>query len=105
MFCGDCIHRGCEVAIGDNKTKLICFVEHCQSEFSLETLRAVLKPKLYHRLIEKKQTEEIAIAGIQNLYSCPACDYAVSVPDSDTDKLFYCQRSTCLKVTCKQCKE
>jgi hypothetical protein len=75
----------------------------CQAQFPEVELSRLLPPKslsLYHRL---QQAAEIALANIEGLETCPACDYAVIIDDPQ-EKLFRCQKDGCRKVTCRQCR-
>jgi len=103
MFCGDCMRRGAGVQIGDNKVAITCFSENCDNEFDLVMLKKVLRRKVYDKLVERKQAEDVAQAGIQNLVTCPACSYAVIVPESE--KLIKCGSADCGKISCKLCRE
>lgn len=47
--------------------------------------------------------EEVKAAGIENLESCPFCDFA-TIPNPES-KLFQCLNPDCMKESCRQCKE
>ncbi|KAF5272774.1 hypothetical protein FQA39_LY07801 [Lamprigera yunnana] len=102
IFCKDCIKKGVEVAFGDGKLNFLC-LGNCTSYFSLQVLQAVLEPKMFSIIALKKQVEEVKAAGIEDLETCPFCDFA-TIPNRD-DKLFRCLNPVCMKESCRQCKE
>ncbi|XP_018564406.1 uncharacterized protein LOC108905853 isoform X2 [Anoplophora glabripennis] len=101
-FCKECIKRSCEVAFGDGKTDFPCLAA-CPTEFSLQTLQSVLPPKMFSKLAQKKALAEIKAAGIEELETCPFCDFA-SIPN-ELDKIFRCLNPDCMKESCRKCKE
>ncbi|KAK5647902.1 hypothetical protein RI129_002794 [Pyrocoelia pectoralis] len=102
VFCKDCVRKGAEVAFGDGKLNFPCFGD-CSSHFSLQVLQAVLTPKMFSVIALKKQVEEVKAAGIEDLETCPFCDFA-TIPARD-DKLFRCLNPQCMKESCRMCKE
>ncbi|CAH1115578.1 unnamed protein product [Psylliodes chrysocephalus] len=101
-FCKSCIQKSCEVTLGDGKTDFKC-LNHCTEEFSLLTLQKVLPPKMFSKLAQKKALAEVKAAGIEELESCPFCDFA-SIPNI-SDKIFRCLNPDCMKESCRLCKE
>nr|CAD7452682.1 unnamed protein product [Timema tahoe] len=93
---------GAETQIGDDKTVFPCLTT-CEAEFSLKTLQAVLKPSIFSRMLQRKQMEEVKAAGIEDLESCPFCDFATILPNDD--KVFRCLNLDCMKESCRLCKE
>nr|CAD7261137.1 unnamed protein product [Timema shepardi] len=102
LFCKECVKRGAETQIGDDKTVFPCLTT-CEAEFSLKTLQAVLKPSIFSRMLQRKQMEEVKAAGIEDLESCPFCDFATILPNDD--KVFRCLNPDCMKESCRLCKE
>ncbi|XP_067012881.2 uncharacterized protein [Anabrus simplex] len=102
LFCKECVLRGTETQIGDGKTTFPCFSD-CTSEFSLKTLKDILKPSVFSRLLHRKQIEEVKAAGIPGLETCQFCDFA-TIPAPE-DKVFHCLNPECMKNTCRLCKE
>jgi hypothetical protein len=102
MFCPDCVRRGAEVGIGDNKTRINC-MQDCTAEIEPRVLERVLKPSIFQRLAERLANEELMNANLENLVQCPACNFAVIIPESE--KLIECKNPGCGKVSCKECKE
>uniref|UniRef100_A0A1Y1LPB4 RING-type domain-containing protein n=1 Tax=Photinus pyralis TaxID=7054 RepID=A0A1Y1LPB4_PHOPY len=102
IFCKDCVRKGAEVAFGDGKLDFPCLGD-CESHFSLQVLQAVLTPKMFSVVALKKQVEEVKAAGIDDLETCPFCDF-VTIPARD-DKLFRCLNPECMKESCRMCKE
>jgi len=101
MFCRECVRRGTEVNIGENKTRVACFEQDCPREFDMRVLKVVLDAAVFARFEERRQAAEVAMAGLDNLATCPACTYAVILPDND--QLLHCRRPECGKVTCRKC--
>ncbi|KAF2884008.1 hypothetical protein ILUMI_22126, partial [Ignelater luminosus] len=102
IFCKNCVRRGSEVAFGDGKLEFFC-LNTCSSFFSLRTLQAVLDSKMFSKVIQKKQLQEVKAAGIEDLEICPFCDFATIPPPGD--KIFHCLNPECLRETCRLCKE
>jgi hypothetical protein len=59
----------------------------------------VLKPVLFSRMVQMKQLEEVQAAGIQDLESCPFCDFA-TIPPPNT-KVFLCYNQKCMRDSCR----
>ncbi|RXG70540.1 E3 ubiquitin-protein ligase [Armadillidium vulgare] len=104
FFCNTCIKRFAEEQIGQGKLEFICLEGECKSPFSLGTLKRLLKPSIFSNLLKRKQAEEIAAAGIDDLESCPFCNFATIMPNKE-DKVFKCLNPECLKDSCRLCKE
>ncbi|KAK4872689.1 hypothetical protein RN001_014718 [Aquatica leii] len=102
VFCKSCVQKGVEVVFGEGKLDFACLSD-CSSYFSLQALQAVLTPKMFSAIALKKQVQEVKAAGIDDLESCPFCEF-VTIPARD-DKLFRCLNPECMKESCRQCKE
>ncbi|XP_066260335.1 uncharacterized protein [Euwallacea similis] len=102
-FCRDCIKRSTEVAFSESKTNYPCLSAECQAEFSLQVLQNVLAPKLFSKLAQKKALAEVKAAGVDDLETCPFCEFA-NIPPPE-DKLFRCLNPDCMKESCRLCKE
>ncbi|XP_001812033.3 uncharacterized protein LOC100142249 isoform X1 [Tribolium castaneum] len=101
-FCKSCIVKSVEVAFGEGKLDFPCLAS-CESSFSLQTLQAVLSPKLFSKIAQKKALEEIKSAGIEDLEVCPFCDFATIPAEGYT--IFTCLNPECMKESCRMCKE
>ncbi|XP_044269250.1 uncharacterized protein LOC123014283 [Tribolium madens] len=101
-FCKSCIVKSVEVAFGEGKLSFPCLAS-CESSFSLQTLQAVLSPKLFSKIAQKKALEEIKAAGIEELEMCPFCDFA-TIP-AEGYNIFTCLNPECMKESCRMCKE
>lgn len=101
-FCKTCIIRSVEISFGENKLQFTCLT-NCKAEFSLATLQTILKPNMFSKIALRKQIDEVKSAGIEDLESCPFCDFA-TIP-TPGDKIFKCLNDECLKESCRQCKE
>lgn len=58
---------------------------------------------MFSKVALKKQVEEVKAAGIEDLETCPFCDF-VTIPARE-DKLFRCLNPECMKESCRLCKE
>lgn len=89
-----------EVEIGQGRTSFRCLGGECKAEFSLATLKRVLKPSIFSNLLVRKQQEEIAAAGIEDLVACPFCNFQTIMPNPE-DKIFKCLNPECMKDSCR----
>lgn len=101
-FCKSCVEKSVEVAFGEGKLDYSCLQE-CAAQFSIQTLQAVLKPNIFSKIAQRKQLQEIKAAGIEDLETCPFCDFATIPPQGD--KIFKCLNPDCMKESCRECKE
>lgn len=104
LFCKTCIRRSSEVVIGEGKTDFKCLNGSCSEKFSLAILQHVLPTNVFSIVLKKMQEEEIKMADIPDLVSCPFCSFATIMPDQN-DKVFKCLNPDCLKESCRLCKE
>lgn len=79
------------------------FLSDCVLIIILINLQCVLPSKLFSKIAQKKQMEEVKAAGIENLECCPFCDFA-TIPNA-ASKLFQCLNPDCMTESCRQCKE
>lgn len=70
----------------------------------MEMVESVLDKNTYKKLEKKITLSEIEKAKLENLESCPFCDYAAII-DNPHEKLFNCLDPSCMKVSCRSCKE
>ncbi|QRV85512.1 TRIAD3 [Ceratobasidium sp. AG-Ba] len=105
LFCRDCARRSAEECIGNRKTNLLCMDQSgCKLAFSESEIQRFLSAKtfeLWHRI---KQEQEIELAQIPGLESCPFCSYAVVI-ENEQERLFRCENSECGVVSCRECKK
>ncbi|KAI4471115.1 ubiquitin conjugating enzyme 7 interacting protein-related [Holotrichia oblita] len=101
-FCNECVKTSAEILFGEGKLDFPC-LQDCGSAFSLQTLKNVLSPKMFSKMAQRKQLEEVKAAGIEELEMCPFCDFA-TIP-APGDKLFRCLNPECMKESCRECKE
>jgi hypothetical protein len=50
-------------------------------------------------MLRRKQLEEVKAAGIEDLETCPFCDFASILPDED--KVFCCLNPDCMRESCR----
>lgn len=72
----------------------------CELEFPLPVLQELLSPTTFSLALRKMQEEELRLADIADLVSCPYCSFATIMPDPD-DKVFKCMNPECLKESCR----
>ncbi|XP_071079624.1 uncharacterized protein [Haliotis cracherodii] len=104
LFCRECIRRSTESALGEGKTKFPCLTGECEYDIPLTVLQEVLTSAMFSRMLSRLQEEEIRMAEIPDLVSCPFCNFATIMSDP-SDKVFKCLNPECLKETCRLCKE
>lgn len=80
--------RYAEEQIGQGQLKFACLNSECKEEFSLNVLKGVLKSSVFSNLLKRKQAEEIFAAGIDDLESCPFCNFATVMPNKE-DKVSF----------------
>ncbi|KAG9090822.1 hypothetical protein FS749_000263 [Ceratobasidium sp. UAMH 11750] len=76
----------------------------CKLAFAESEIQRYLPAKsfeLWHRI---KQEQEIELAQIPGLESCPFCSYAVVI-ENDQERLFRCENARCGIVSCRECKK
>ncbi|XP_046338609.2 uncharacterized protein LOC124119946 [Haliotis rufescens] len=104
LVCRECIRRSTESALGEGKTKFPCLTGECEYDIPLTVLQEVLTSAMFSRMLSRLQEEEIRMAEIPDLVSCPFCNFA-TIMANPSDKVFKCLNSECLKETCRLCKE
>lgn len=72
----------------------------CENAFAFSTLRNLLQPRLMDLLLRRNQMAEIRQAGIENVASCPFCDFLL-VMENDEDHVFSCRNPQCLRESCR----
>ncbi|XP_068212881.1 E3 ubiquitin-protein ligase RNF216-like [Palaemon carinicauda] len=103
-YCGDCTKRFAEEEIGQGRFTFRCPEIECPGSIDERDLRSLLAPAVMDRVMQKQQEYEIERAGIEDLESCPFCEFKVIMPNKH-DKVFVCQNPACLKDSCRLCKE
>ncbi|RNA12146.1 E3 ubiquitin ligase, partial [Brachionus plicatilis] len=100
----NCIKKYAETNIGEMKYEFPCFGIECDSKFSQKTLEMVLEKNIFEKLCKKLCTKAVQEANLENLESCPFCEY-VAIVESSEEKIFYCMNPECMKDSCRKCKE
>merc|ERR1719186_1842917 len=103
MFCKDCVKRGAEVQIGDSKAIISC-LNSCGDNIPLAVLQRLLPASTFSKLVQRRQIEEVQAAGLEDLVQCPACSFAIIMPDQE-NKVIICGNQECGRQTCKLCGE
>ena len=105
LFCSSCMTSYASNLLGEHNPNIICMDQSgCKLPFPLSQLRRFLTPKLMELYDRVKQMKEIEAAGLENLESCPFCEYKVVI-ENPQEKLFRCESGDCGVVSCRGCKK
>jgi E3 ubiquitin-protein ligase RNF216 len=105
LFCSSCMTSYASNLLGEHNPNIICMDQSgCKLPFPLSQLRRFLTPKLMELYDRVKQMKEIEAAGLENLESCPFCEYKVVIENPE-EKLFRCEGGDCGVVSCRGCKK
>ncbi|MCJ1394416.1 hypothetical protein MMC18_007294 [Xylographa bjoerkii] len=105
FFCLDCAQRNAKSQIELSRYEINCIDgSGCKAEFTLEQKHRFLDAKLFEVLDRLQQQSELRTAGLENLESCPFCDYAAIYPPVTEDKEFRCEMPECERVSCRLCR-
>jgi TRIAD3 protein (E3 ubiquitin-protein ligase RNF216) len=124
LFCRDCLKRLLETALGDQKAvsrahdpptwpdanrnrlqPVHCMDgSGCKALFGEKEIQKVLTPKMANSYFALVQRKELEAAGIENLETCPFCEFAIVI-ENEQEKLFTCQHPACEVVSCRSCKK
>lgn len=92
--------RFVEEEIGQGRNHFKCLEESCSARYATYTLQRVVGPEVYTKILERRQVEEVSAAGIEDLESCPFCDFKIIMPNKN-DKVFLCFNPDCGKDSCR----
>ncbi|MCJ1435209.1 hypothetical protein MMC27_004581 [Xylographa pallens] len=105
FFCLDCAQRNAKSQVELSRYEIKCIDgSGCKAEFSLGERHRFLDAKLLEVLDRLQQQSELRTAGLENLESCPFCDYAAIYPPVTEDKEFRCKMPDCERISCRLCK-
>ena len=105
FFCLDCAQRNVKSQIELSRYEINCIDgSGCKAGFTLEQKHRFLDAKLLGVLDRLQQQAELRTAGLENLESCPFCDYAAIYPPVAEDKEFRCKMPDCERISCRLCK-
>ncbi|KAJ3129993.1 hypothetical protein HK098_007259 [Nowakowskiella sp. JEL0407] len=108
LFCLECAKRAAEVIIGLRKTQFKCLdsASDCKYGFEEKEIRRFLGEKTWEGYQKLRMEEEVRMAEIDGLESCPFCSFAMIMLDTfEENKLFVCQNEECKVVSCRNCKK
>lgn len=104
LFCIDCLRNYAKEAVfGQGKAMLSCMTSECDSTFPMSQLKNTLSSNILSKYEDRLTEESLCLAEMDDLVRCPTCDFAAILPSED--KVFKCQNTSCLKETCRFCKE
>lgn len=75
----------------------------CDASYPMSQLQKALSSNILSKYEDRVQEENIYLADLADLVRCPSCDFAALMDPED--KVFKCHNQTCLKETCRYCKE
>lgn len=104
FFCLECARSNANSDIGNSRYALCCMdFSGCKSTFSRDQRARFLDAKTIEKLERLQQQDEIRLADLQNLSTCPFCDFAAICPPVEVDKEFRCHNPECDTVSCRLC--
>lgn len=104
LFCYDCAKRQAESVAGLGNYELYCMsMEGCHEPFPDDQRALFLDRKLTKLLLRLEQRANLLQAGVENIVSCPFCDFVAECLPVEEDKEFRCQNPDCLAITCRLC--
>lgn len=99
FFCLDCAQQNANTDIGNSRYGLRCMDgSGCTATFSRQERERFLDPKSIEKLERLQQQDEIRLADLQNLCTCPFCDFAAICPPIEEDREFRCHNPECEEV-------
>ena len=105
FFCLDCARTNANTVIGNSRYILQCMDgSGCKATFSRYERSRFLDDKTIEKLERLQQQDEIRMAEIQNLSTCPFCDFAAICVPVEEDREFRCHNPECEEVSCRLCK-
>ena len=104
-FCIDCAERNASNDIGNSRYDLRCMDQSgCTATFSRDQRKRFLDDNMIEKLERIQQQDEIRKADLQNLSTCPFCDFAAICPPVEEDREFRCHNLECGEISCRHCK-
>lgn len=105
FFCLECVLNLAKSRIELSRYDVICMDGGgCQAEFSREERSRFLDSNLVAVLERLQQQAELREAKLDDLESCPFCNYAEIYPPVEFDKEFRCRMPECEVISCRLCK-
>lgn len=105
FFCLECAQQNANTDIGNSRYALRCMDgSGCTASFSRQERERFLDAKSIEKIERLQQQDEIRLADLQNLCTCPFCDFAAICPPIEEDKEFRCHNPECEEVSCRLCK-
>jgi hypothetical protein len=112
-FCKDCLIKWVTAKITEGNSEIKCMSSGsgsaCSGIFSLPLLKKILPKNLFETLQQKESQENVAMANILNLYTCPKCKLYSVIMEPEFLKKWNISKLECLNKDCKfasclQCK-
>jgi hypothetical protein len=91
--------------VGQSSSTLAC-PSGCGETFREPQLRLISDADaLVDKLMQLRQEHDLRTAGIDDIESCPFCDFKTVCPPIHIDFEFHCQSSACNITSCRKCKD
>ena len=105
LFCLECAMNYAKSQAELSRYELTCMDSSgCRAGFSRSEKHRFLDTQLLARLDRLQQQAELRAANLENLESCPFCEYAAIYPPVEEDREFRCKAPDCEAVSCRFCK-
>lgn len=99
FFCLDCAQQNANTDIGNSRYALRCMDgSGCTATFSRQERERFLDAKSIEKIDRLQQQEEIRLADLENLCTCPFCEFAAICVPIEIDKEFRCHNPECEEV-------
>lgn len=106
LFCLDCAKNYASAQVGQGKYQLNCMDgSGCKAEFPRTEIMRFVDDKMLLALDKLQQEAELRLADMDDLETCPFCEFAAILGPIEEDKEFRCENSECGEVSCRLCKE
>ena len=99
FFCFDCARQNANTDIGNSRYALRCMDgSGCTATFGRQERKRFLDDRVIEKLERLQQQDEIRLADLHNLCTCPFCDFAAICPSIEEDREFRCHNPDCEEV-------
>ncbi|KAL1644690.1 hypothetical protein SLS58_004151 [Diplodia intermedia] len=102
-LCRECARNCIHAELDAGRCRPKCCAPHCGANFPRSQLKSFLDPKVFDRLEKLQQQDDLRQAGLENLESCPFCDFQAECEPVEVDREFRCQNGDCGIVSCRLC--
>lgn len=106
LFCIDCASKYAKTKMeeGTASSTLLCFSQGCEFSFNRDQMKRFLDEKSLKYFERQSQQNEIRSSSLNDLESCPFCDYCMIMED-ENNSVFECLNADCKIKSCRKCKK